>query len=129
MLNRRLHSREAPVREPISYQLWIEVSVPLRIAVGRLGLVELAPGRYVYTGSAKRALESRIARHLCGAKTLRWHIDYLLHAPGVRVTRVSRSNRPECQLQQATPGQVPVLGFGSSDCHAGCGSHLKYLGK
>ena len=117
------------MQQPISYQLRIEVDQLLRIPVGRLGLIELPAGRYVYTGSAKRALESRVARHLHGAATLRWHIDHLLRAPGVRVTMVSRSIRPECELQQATLGRVIAPGFGSSDCRAGCGSHLKYLGK
>jgi Uri superfamily endonuclease len=46
----------------ISYQLGIEVRRPVRIGVGRLGQFLFPAGRYVYTGSAKRNLEARIAR-------------------------------------------------------------------
>jgi Uri superfamily endonuclease len=82
----------------------------------------------VYTGSAKRHIEARIARHLRQKKALRWHIDYLLAAPGVRVVDVVRSRRSECALNRAARGRIPVAGFGASDCGAGCGAHLKYPG-
>ena len=59
---------------------------------------------------------------------MRWHIDFLLGAPGVKITEVTRSCRDECRLNQASPGRILVPGFGSSDCNAGCRSHLKYLG-
>lgn len=112
---------------PVSYQLLIEVARPLRRRIGRLGMVELAAGRYVYTGSATRGLDRRIARHLRRRKPLHWHIDYLTTAPGVRVLEVLRSTVPECHLNQATAGDLPVPGFGASDCRAGCGSHLRRL--
>jgi Uri superfamily endonuclease len=111
-----------------TYQLLIDVARPLSIRVGRLGVFDFPAGRYVYTGSAKRNFEARIARHLRTEKTLRWHIDYLLAAPGVRVTAVQRSPRDECALNAATSGRVIVAGFGASDCRAGCGSHLKWRG-
>jgi Uri superfamily endonuclease len=113
---------------PISYQLLIELPRPATITVGRLGTFQFAAGRYLYTGSARRNFEARIARHLRREKTLRWHIDYLLAAPGARVTEVRRSTREECALNQASTGAVAVTGFGASDCRAACGSHLKYLG-
>ncbi len=113
---------------PVTYQLLIEVARPLRRAIGSLGTFDFSAGRYVYTGSARRGLEARIARHLRADKTLRWHIDYLLTAPDVRVIDVKRSSRNECALNRALRGQVPVPGFGASDCRAGCGAHLKYLG-
>jgi len=112
----------------ISYQLLIEVSQALRCVIGRLGEFDFPAGRYVYTGSAKRHIEARIARHLRQKKTLRWHIDYLLAAPGVRVVDVVRSRRSECALNRAARGRIPVAGFGASDCGAGCGAHLKYPG-
>lgn len=111
-----------------SYQLLIEVSRPLRCTIGRLGEFDFPAGRYVYSGSAKRGLDARIARHLRREKPLRWHIDYLLRAPGVRVVNVIRSRRGECALNRAVRGRVPAAGFGASDCGAGCGAHLKYLG-
>lgn len=113
----------------ISYQLRIDVKRPVRICVGRLGCFLFPSGRYVYTGSAKRNLEQRIARHLRKEKVLRWHIDWLLSAPGVRVTAVERSGAGECVLNQQSAGRVVVPGFGASDCRNRCRSHLRYLGK
>lgn len=111
-----------------SYQLLIELAVPVQVTVGRLGTFDFPAGRYVYTGSARRHLEARIRRHLSVHKRLRWHIDYLLAAPGVRVFDVRRSVRPECELAQSVGGRVVVPGFGASDCRSGCGSHLRWLG-
>jgi Uri superfamily endonuclease len=113
---------------PISYQLLIELPRPVTVTVGRLGRFRFEAGRYLYTGSARRNFEARIARHLRAEKTLRWHIDYLLAAPGARVTEVRRSTREECALNQAGSGTIAITGFGASDCRAACGSHLKYLG-
>jgi Uri superfamily endonuclease len=115
-------------RAPCTYQLVIELARPVRCAVGRLGTFDFPAGRYVYTGSARRAFEARIARHLRAEKTLRWHIDYLLAAPGACVVDVRRSRRAECTLNRTVRGAVPVAGFGASDCRAGCGAHLKWLG-
>jgi Uri superfamily endonuclease len=112
----------------VSYQLQFELTQPVRCAVGALGVFDFPAGRYLYTGSARRAFEARIARHLRADKSLRWHIDHLLAAPGVRITRVVRSTREECVLNQASRGVVLVPGFGASDCRAGCGAHLKLLG-
>ena len=110
-----------------TYQLLIEVARPVRVSIGRLGSYAFPAGRYIYTGSARRNFEARIARHLRREKTLRWHIDYLLAAPGVRVAGVRRYVEDECSINLATPGIVLIDGFGASDCRAGCGSHLKYL--
>lgn len=118
----------APARRPTSYQLRIVVTQPLRCVIGRLGEFEFAAGRYVYSGSARRHLEARIARHLRTQKPLRWHIDYLLGAPGVQVVGVVRSRRGECGLNRSIAGSIPVPGFGASDCRNGCAAHLKYLG-
>ena len=111
-----------------SYQLRLAVALPVRIEVGRLGRFEFPAGTYIYTGSAKRNFEARIARHLRREKTLRWHIDYLLAASGVRIVEVLRTRRRECIWNQATLGEIVAPGFGASDCRAGCGSHLKWLG-
>jgi Uri superfamily endonuclease len=110
---------------PITYQLLIEIARPVRITVGALGPCAFAAGRYIYTGSARRNPEARIARHLARAKTLRWHIDYLLNARGVRIVDVLRFDESECVINQRTVGKIIVPRFGASDCRAGCGSHLK----
>lgn len=112
---------------PVSYQLLIDLPRRLRVEIGRLGVVELPAGRYVYTGSARRGLAARIARHLRADKPRRWHIDWLTTAAGVTVRERLRSARSECALNQATPGTIVVAGFGASDCRAGCGAHLKRL--
>ena len=49
------------MRRPTSYQLLIEVSEPLRLTIGQLGEFDFPAGRYVYTGTAKRNLEARVA--------------------------------------------------------------------
>jgi Uri superfamily endonuclease len=113
---------------PRTYQLAIRIGRTIRIPVGRLGQVEFPPGRYVYTGSARRGLDARIRRHLSQAKRLHWHIDYLLAAPGAKITRVVLSDESECAVNRGTRGVIVVAGFGSSDCRSGCGSHLKLVG-
>lgn len=77
----------------VSYQLQLELTQPVRCVIGRLGEFDFPAGRYHCTGSARRGLEARIARHLRAEKALRWHIDHLLGAAGVRITRVVRSAR------------------------------------
>jgi Uri superfamily endonuclease len=119
----------AATRVPISYQLVIEVESPVRCPVGRLGMIDFPAGTYVYTGSARRGFEARLARHARATKTLRWHIDYLLTARGVRIVQIVRSHRDECRLNQSAKGTATVPGFGASDCTAGCGAHLKYIGR
>jgi Uri superfamily endonuclease len=114
---------------PATYQLEIVLAAPARITIGRLGVYDFPAGRYIYTGSAKRNLDARVARHLRRDKRLHWHIDYLLAAPSARVAAVERFAEPECAVNARTAGKVQVPGFGASDCRAGCGSHLKYLGE
>jgi Uri superfamily endonuclease len=111
-----------------TYRLLIEVPRALRLRIGALGTFDFPAGRYAYTGSARRNLEARVARHLRAEKALRWHIDYLLAAPGVRVMSVLRSRRAECAWNQAGGGRINAPGFGASDCRAGCGAHLRFLG-
>ncbi|BAO45173.1 GIY-YIG nuclease family protein [Thiolapillus brandeum] len=111
----------------ISYQLHIRVHQQLRIVAGAMGSCNFFPGDYVYTGSARRNLKARVARHLSRNKTLRWHIDYLLAHPQVEITRVETSALPECQWNQQLRGSIPIPGFGASDCRSHCGSHLKRI--
>ncbi len=116
------------LHEDRTYQLLIKVTEPVRVTIGRHGRFLFPAGRYIYTGSARRNLESRIARHQRKHKTLHWHIDYLLVATGVEITSVKRSRQEECALNQKSRGKILIPGFGASDCRSGCGSHLKYLG-
>ncbi|HID46778.1 MAG TPA: GIY-YIG nuclease family protein [Chromatiaceae bacterium] len=111
----------------ISYQLHIRLHQNIQIVAGALGSCNFVAGDYVYTGSAKRNLAARIRRHLAEEKKLRWHIDYLLAHPAAEIVSVETSAIPECQWNQQLPGVVPVRGFGASDCHRHCGSHLKKI--
>ncbi len=111
----------------VTYQLLIALQQPARIAIGKLGWFDFPAGQYVYTGSAKKNIEARIARHLAKDKKLRWHIDYLLNCSYASVIKVSRFVEAECQINQKTSGQTLFAQFGASDCHAGCISHLKYI--
>jgi Uri superfamily endonuclease len=112
-----------------TYQLLIRLAEPVQTRIGRLGSFDFPAGRYVYTGSAKTNPEARIARHLAAEKRPHWHIDYLLGAPGASVAGTLRFGEAECAVNGSTEGRILVPGFGASDCRAGCGSHLKFLGE
>lgn len=112
---------------PVTYQLKIQIQQDISVQVGKLGVLELPACICVYTGSAKRNLEARIARHLRADKKLRWHIDYVLTHPAVSVIDVQRFTLPECEVNQSVNGQVVLAGLGASDCRQGCGSHFKRL--
>ncbi|HFE38392.1 MAG TPA: GIY-YIG nuclease family protein [Gammaproteobacteria bacterium] len=98
-----------------------------RLIIGKLGVFTFPPGHYVYTGSAKRNLASRVKRHLSSNKTLRWHVDYLLDSIWAKVVMVELFDANECDVNQQKQGQIIVPGFGASDCRQGCGSHLLRL--
>lgn len=107
------------------YQIAFFLPQALRVRVGRLGVVELSPGWYVYTGSGRRNLQARVARHLRGSHTTFWHIDYLRRHVAPSAWRTVECARTECEavaLAVAEGGVRTPGGFGSSDC--GCGGHL-----
>lgn len=111
------------------YQLWLRVSVDLRVTVGRLGRFHFPAGLYVYTGRAARALRARVLRHVRGSPRKHWHIDYLLAGRGVRIERVALASddpREECACHQTVSrrGRYVAPGFGASDCREGCSAHL-----
>jgi len=112
----------------VTYQLHITLGQAQQVRIGRLAEFLFPAGLYLYTGSARRNLSARVRRHLSRQKKLRWHIDYLLMAPVVRVTAVGLFSETECFCNQQATGEVLLAGFGASDCRAQCGSHLKYLG-
>jgi len=92
---------------------------------------DLAPGRYLYAGSAwgPGGIRARVRRHLKREKPLHWHVDRLTIAGQVsRVIAVPGGS--ECAIVAAVvpiPGvTVPVPGFGSSDCRV-CAAHLLRL--
>ena len=120
-------SRRSALTDSGLYQLVIRLGEKHVIDVGRLGRFAFPAGYYVYTGSARRGLEARVARHLRKEKRLRWHVDYLLtRARVVEVKRYREGRISECELSRRVEGlpgsDVVAPGFGSSDCR--CSTHL-----
>ncbi|OSM05180.1 GIY-YIG nuclease family protein [Magnetofaba australis] len=116
-----------------SYVLEIDVARAITVTVGALGEVRLRRGRHLYVGSAKKAWNQRIARHMARTKKLRWHADYITTHSDVRVTQAWISPvDQECDTAQAL--MAPEVGaqpawprLGASDCH--CAAHLLVVGK
>jgi len=108
------------------YCLLIEVREDVSVKVGALGEIHLKKGCYGYFGSAQNNLEKRVARHFSQNKKVRWHIDYLLADKAsvpVRVYAKKSGREEECRVaKKIGKTQVPVKGFGCSDCK--CASHL-----
>ncbi len=126
--------RIAP-NKPGVYTLVIELTATTTLSVGGLGVHRFPAGVYAYTGSAlgKNAmnLRGRIQRHLAHGKRKHWHIDYLLDADAARVTTaifLETIDDVECVIAKAVArlesAEIPVKGFGSSDCRSGCKAHL-----
>jgi len=117
--------------EPGTYALLIDVTAPLELTVGMLGLIRLSPGRYAYVGSAHGpgGLRGRLSRHVRRERRRHWHIDYLTEiAPVSYVHYQAHMERLECLWSQRLLGlsgaSAPAPRFGSSDCRAGCFAHL-----
>ena len=123
--------KEVP-SEKGSYILLIKLSKKLKLSISTLGEFELAPGNYVYVGSAlgPGGLKPRILRHLASSKRIYWHIDYVTTNPSAKVEYISfilSNEKLECKIAREllNKGFVPVIhGFGASDCIEGCPSHF-----
>jgi len=111
---------------PTSYQLFLCLPHAITLSIGSLGPCTLQPGTYVYTGSAKKNFEARIARHALKTKKLHWHIDYIMCHPDTQLVHVHKSTLPECELNESIEGTMPVVGLGSSD-YKTCKSHFKKI--
>ncbi len=112
------------------YHLIINLPMDTIIDVGKLGRFKFQAGYYVYTGSAMNGLESRLARHKKKKKRLHWHIDHLLeHANIIDILTYETDSPLECYFNKKIMSikgcQIPVKGFGSSDCD--CVSHLAFF--
>ncbi|MCF1685858.1 GIY-YIG nuclease family protein [Tetragenococcus halophilus] len=98
------------------------------IQIGKLGSFAFEKGYYVYVGSAKRNIRSRVNRHITVEKKQRWHLDYLRPYLKIEEIQTYSGEEGECQLfarlQEKNTGNIPVKGFGSSDCK--CSAHLFY---
>ena len=100
---------------------------PLKTKVGKFGQYSFEPGYYFYTGSAKRNMDSRLARHGSHNKPLRWHIDYLsIHARMLGAVILDDFDITECELAEELSllYQRIIPYFGATDCN--CEGHLFY---
>jgi len=116
---------------PGTYGLLLRLPESVSLGLPRLGNPVLAPGLYLYCGSANGpgGVRARLGRHLRRDKILRWHIDYLSGA-AAEIAGIVVPEANECGLlgrASAFPGtKMPVPGFGSSDCRI-CPAHLLLL--
>lgn len=113
-----------------TYVLVIYVSENFETIVGKLGRVSFKKGNYIYIGSAKGCLESRLKRHLKKEKKIFWHIDYLLEGKKAKISQIWVIPKSiECKIADVF-NKEPVCelvkkGFGSSDCK--CLTHLFFI--
>ncbi len=122
------HSVDRLWPDPGAYGLLIRLPRQIKTEIGALGRVTLAPGGYLYLGSAygPGGLAARLRRHLRADKRLHWHVDHLTIVGTVEHVFVLPNGR-ECDLVeracQLPAIHAPVAGFGSSDCRR-CTAHL-----
>jgi len=110
------------------YLFLLKIEAEQSVSIGRLGERKLAPGFYLYCGSAKANLSQRVERHKRKRKNKHWHLDYLRgYAQEVQAFPIQTHNDLECQLSEDVKSlsQGSITGFGSSDCN--CSSHLHYF--
>ncbi|RKY43499.1 MAG: GIY-YIG nuclease family protein, partial [Candidatus Omnitrophota bacterium] len=71
-----------------TYLLEVSNKIDKEIKIGRLGQIEFKKGIYLYVGSAKKGLISRLRRHISKKKKLFWHIDYFLSQEKVSIEKI-----------------------------------------
>jgi Uri superfamily endonuclease len=114
-----------------AYALLIRLNRALTIDIKVFSQRGLNRGHYLYLGSAHGpgGVAARVRRHLAPTKRLHWHVDWLTTAGRVVAVAVFPGGN-ECRLTAralALPGaEVPIRGFGSSDCRR-CPAHLVAL--
>lgn len=97
--------------------------------IGRLGWVHLPAGVFFYVGSAlgPGGLRGRLGRHARPLERRHWHVDHLRQLADVTAAWwLADGRRREHVWARALAGarglEVPVPGFGASDCD--CLAHL-----
>ena len=112
-----------------AYALVLAAGKKRNVEIGKLGVLVVEPGHYVYLGSAAGpgGVGARVERHLRRTKRFHWHIDYLTQVTPVDrvwysiVTDVAE-HRWAGAVAAMKGASIPLVGFGSSDCR--CVSHL-----
>jgi Uri superfamily endonuclease len=115
--------------KPGTYALILFSPVTRSVRVGRLGMMEVRRGHYIYIGSAHGpgGLGARVKRHLKPQATSHWHIDYLrrvteLCEVWITRDRIRREHQWAAVLSRIAGTSMGRFGFGASDCR--CDSHL-----
>ena len=118
-------------RDTGTYVLELFLSVSEQIRVGKTGVKAFQAGHYYYVGSAfgPGGLRARIRHHAGNSQRKHWHIDYLSELAELQsVFFMAEPQRFEHewaqQLMSLASLNMPVKGFGATDCH--CLSHLFY---
>lgn len=130
---------------PGTYALHLRLAHSTHLCVGKLGEYNFPAGEYIYLGSARGSggLRARLGRHLYGDGKHHWHIDTLranaqvcsYHFVKQAAGEIQHKTAPlEClwsqALANANQALIPAVGFGASDCRAGCTAHLvAFLGE
>jgi Uri superfamily endonuclease len=110
---------------PGAFVLLVEMAERLTVRLPGRPAASLAPGRYLYCGSAygPGGLRARLKRHARRGKAIRWHVDRITEAGAILGAWVVPGGK-ECELTaDLSDLPVPIAGFGSTDC-ARCRSHL-----
>ena len=115
-----------------TYAIVLKPKSKRTIKVGKLGLLKIQDGYYVYVGSAfgPGGLKARIAHHKRRSHRSRWHIDYLRTAAQIcevwyTYDQKHREHQWAEMLSTMKAGMITSPGFGSSDCS--CPAHLCYF--
>lgn len=85
-----------------TYILIIYSDKPFSVMVGKLGFISFNRGYYLYIGSAKKSLRTRLLRHISRIKNNFWHIDYILSDsyPSFIVDIMINPKACECTISQ-----------------------------
>ena len=117
---------------PGTYAIVLKPNARRSIKVGKLGILRVQVGYYIYVGSAfgPGGLAARVAHHKRKSHRSRWHIDYLRTIAEICEVWYSYDSRSrEHQwaeaLAAAKESTRPFPGFGSSDCS--CLTHLYHF--
>lgn len=115
-----------------TYALVLSAMAEAVVQIGRLGVLQVRPGYYVYVGSAHGpgGVRARVAHHCRQALRPHWHIDYLrlvlpLTAIWYTYDAQAREHQWAAVVQCTRGAAIPLRRFGASDC--ACASHLFYF--
>ena len=131
--DRQRRCRHTMTPRPGTYVLILRSDDRKTLQIGKRGPLDIAPGYYVYVGSAlgPGGVLARVSRHCRSVISKHWHIDYLrAHTALVSVWFCYSPVRLEhawAGLVATLRGTRPVTRFGCSDCD--CATHLYFLSR